>query len=1382
MTLGYEVRALRLVAVSRCISRFALPLGVALGLTGCSEDGKVIWRASPADASAKTLSIGMSAVDSNLRDIIHTKAGRFIAVGAGDHVFVANSSDNTFVKSLKPAGSIAPGAELLSVAADEDGGIVAVGRNGSIWTIGKSNNSLEKPRISLRQAESWLSVVGFAQGHYVAVGVEGAIVVSSDGGQSFSQPILDAPTREALTSVAADLQGRIVVVGTRGLILVSTDNGKSFARPAGGSGTQESLESVTADGLGHFIAVGAAGTVVVSTNDMTAFAPPVNVPAKIGHLRVVASDGRGTVVAAGEQGDVLFSRDGGVKFERSAGVPQMWASRAVSTGVGTFLIAGGVGPQPDGATGILLKSDDGGSLFKVLPSQGEALASLASVASDGAGHLMAVGAKGLSLSSTDDGRTFDTPPCGAGMQGPIRDIVGNGAGRVAAIFEAGLMQYLLLSTDGGMRCALRPFGLDRGRPLNRMVFNGRQQIVAVGSEGRVLVSRNDGERFDIPEGGSSTAEALNDVTGQGEWLTAVGVAGAIVVSNDGGDHFTAAKAETHRDLQAVAMDANGRTVAVGESGAIVQSQKHGDGFVPVTGRYKSRATLRAVTAAGKASFVVVGDHGAIAVSKDAGKTFDPPANDSGVSSRLLSLAADDDGSIVAVGERGAIVRSSDGGSTFSVPYGGSPTAETLVQVISDKAGRFVVVGDFGALLISLDGGKSFTTLGESSGTPDRSIAGLAPTQLGHFSFSGRNGEWLRGAFDRDFPRVQLVRHRYSASLNPILSIALEDPSQSCAMEKCLHVAVATEEENKFKKTPTSLPERYITYRPDGVVEVDLAKAVIDPPAGKDVLARISVKGAGYSYIYGGIDGYLSIENNPSPIWKETWFLSLGSSVLVALILGALFVAHPLGLLSLTMGSDSSLPSGEVGPAWTKIPVWFARSLLLPLLSKSPRVLDSWTSKYNKELVNGFERSVASAVGLVPPYVPLPIQILGGTTIDQPSASSLASHLRADATCLQLVGCGGAGKTRLAIQIGRWISEGPTQGTLAHVAFPIFIDEEFGDLRKTISDRLRALSGQSLPERFVTALIESARIVPVIDRVSERSTSTIDTIRKIHHVIRPGLLILTARHALAMAEYSGRIVQIEVLSLAPDKIALYLNQLLADYKAGEVFPSLSSQLDLQRRFADQITVAGREMPVTPLLVKIFVDEAIALGRQKRSINELPRSVPEAYFGYIEQLAASRSDKPSSSRAQISMTTRVAIGAARVELGDDYRPKEIHKSALMTVLQLKGDTFIGARFDQDTLATQIALLVSDGLLIEGGTRSEPTLKFILDPLAECLAAYSHVRECGSDAVLWDALVRRLVALGPSGFLAAIQMNYLAYREAFEFPLGISFGDDLPPIDAS
>ena len=97
-------------------------------------------------------------------------------------------------------------------------------------------------------------------------------------------------------------------------------------------------------------------------------------------------------------------------------------------------------------------------------------------------------------------------------------------------------------------------------------------------------------------------------------------------------------------------------------------------------------------------YVAVGDYGVVSTSAD-GKRWAPQS--SGVVDSLRGVAADNQGRFVAVGSYGTIVSSQDGISWAERRRIFSPT--TLFGVAVNQAGKFVAVGDRGEIVTSFNG-------------------------------------------------------------------------------------------------------------------------------------------------------------------------------------------------------------------------------------------------------------------------------------------------------------------------------------------------------------------------------------------------------------------------------------------------------------------------------------------------------------------------------------------------------------------------------------------------------------------------------------------------------------------------------------------------------
>jgi hypothetical protein len=80
-----------------------------------------------------------------------------------------------------------------------------------------------------------------------------------------------------------------------------------------------------------------------------------------------------------------------------------------------------------------------------------------------------------------------------------------------------------------------------------------------------------------------------------------------------------------------------------------------------------------------------------------------------------------------------------------------------------------------------------------------------------------------------------------------------------------------------------------------------------------------------------------------------------------------------------------------------------------------------------------------------------------------------------------------------------------------------------------------------------------------------------------------------------------------------------------------------------------------------------------------------------------------------------------------------------------------------------------MINSGLLVQRILGAEAVCQFVLDPIAECLAAYEHAISCGERADRWRRLIADVLERGESadGFLMALRMNHAAYRQELGFP---------------
>ena len=261
---------------------------------------------------------------------------------------------------------------------------------------------------------------------------------------------------------------------------------------------------------------------------------------------------------------------------------------------------------------------------------------------------------------------------------------------------------------------------------------------AVGAAGTILVTSDGGETWTAPTTPVPTTHDLAAVAfadaGHG-W--AVGAAGTILVTSDGGETWTAptTPVPTTHDLAAVAFADAGHGWAVGAAGTILVTSDGGETWTAPTTPVPTTHDLAAVAFADAGHGWAVGAAGTILVTSDGGETWTAPTTPVPTTHDLAAVAFADAGHGWAVGAAGTILVTSDGGETWAAPTTPVPTTHDLAAVAFADAGHGWAVGAAGTILVTSDGGETWAAQTAPAGTPD--LAGAA--------FVGAKQGWVVGA-------------------------------------------------------------------------------------------------------------------------------------------------------------------------------------------------------------------------------------------------------------------------------------------------------------------------------------------------------------------------------------------------------------------------------------------------------------------------------------------------------------------------------------------------------------------------------------------------------------------------------------------------------------
>ena len=352
--------------------------------------------------------------------------------------------------------------------------------------------------------------------------------------------------------------------------------------------------------------------------------------------------------------------------------------------------------------------------------------------------------------------------------------------------------------------------------------------------------------------------------------------------------------------------------------------------------------------------------------------------------------------------------------------------------------------------------------------------------------------------------------------------------------------------------------------------------------------------------------------------------------------------------------------------------------VLPWFVQRQRTLDAWVLA-NRELARqswlGEADAVRSEAGFeqIAPirkevYVPLPMRqgdpISGDQTME-PKAGDFRGMIAAPRTTIQIIGPGGAGKTTLARQVGQWaLDNGPQSGIASHSMLPVWVDEEIDPTKNSLRDVVRgklaaALPGEEIDDVLFSALLKKQRLLVFVDRLSERSAAMQRHVETIYRSTKIGLLVVTSRMPHRIDGAHGLMIYPQPLNSAT--LLRFMTALLAAFLTHEErskpFATIEEQCGLGVRLAQLIrlrTVRGDEdVPLIPLPVRLFVEQAVQLVRAGKQLHDLPVSLPGVYFQHLRLVNPQDPGLPHF--VANDRLVKVAKAIAKTALGGDFIPR-------------------------------------------------------------------------------------------------------------------------------
>jgi hypothetical protein len=395
-----------------------------------------------------------------------------------------------------------------------------------------------------------------------------------------------------------------------------------------------------------------------------------------------------------------------------------------------------------------------------------------------------------------------------------------------------------------------------------------------------------------------------------------------------------------------------------------------------------------------------------------------------------------------------------------------------------------------------------------------------------------------------------------------------------------------------------------------------------------------------------------------------------------------------------------------------------------------------------------------------------------TLLEHPKPEDLSKLFARPRVVVQIVGPGGAGKTSLAMQVARWLFDAENDGVLmGHPTIVVLLDEDTTDIRAAVKGRIRSWLelDDDIPDRLLDVLLKKRRLVVLFDRVSERRPEVISAVERVHSRVALNALLVTSRRTLNFEGTSHQSLHPE--PLGSGTLLYFVTALLRDHEDFGGFSHLTDQLRLGEQFIPLLRteVIPGDIPVTPLLVRLFVDRAIERLRTYDSLEKLPTSIPDLYFDYLRRVNPTDTGHSVISHSEM---LRAAQTVAILALGSDLVPKEFSESEAQSALPAHEDD--GPRV--------LDRLLENGVLSRRDSGAETILRFVLDPVAEYLAAFAYAQRAGSHGTAWADLINNAEAAEHAdGFALALKLTWERYHR--ELGWAPAFGainlETMPPI---
>jgi NACHT conflict system protein len=286
--------------------------------------------------------------------------------------------------------------------------------------------------------------------------------------------------------------------------------------------------------------------------------------------------------------------------------------------------------------------------------------------------------------------------------------------------------------------------------------------------------------------------------------------------------------------------------------------------------------------------------------------------------------------------------------------------------------------------------------------------------------------------------------------------------------------------------------------------------------------------------------------------------------------------------------------------------------------------------------------------------------------------------------------------------------------------------------------------------LVEKLLRRKRVLVIVDHFSEMSEATRNAIHPRLSSFAVNALIVTSRNEEPLGGMSTTTLQ-PLRITGSKRTSSFMETYLAQCGKRALFTDLEF-FDGCKQFA--AVVGTRE--ITILLARLYADQMVATKEDSEQ-HMLPKNIPDLMLAYLNELNRAVTENKFDDRI-VHRNAKIIAWECVHKL---FRPSSASVDQVLKAFRTTEDLAVWLKYLEDRLH-----------LIQSIQPAQEHIRFLLDPLAEYLAALHLLDKCSDDEKSWHAFLeecdKKTEALGAiQPFLTAVQDCCLAKSKQLGIP---------------